>query len=75
MKYGYFDDKAREYVITRSADHAAAVDQPSAVRAISVILSHRRRLFYYRDARLRWLTRGRYNNARRFRRPLRLRAR
>ena len=61
--YGQFDDAAREYVIT-PARHAAAVAELPRARTISSASARTPRGGYtfWRDAKLRRLTRYRYNN-------------
>lgn len=61
MKYGHFDDKAREYVIDtpRTPYRGLTI---SAANSSLASQQYRRRLLLYRDARLRRVTRYRYNN-------------
>jgi cellobiose phosphorylase len=62
MRFGYFDDKNREYVITTPRTPYPWINYLGSERFFSLI-SHRAGGYcFYRDARLRRLTRYRYNN-------------
>ena len=61
MKFGHFDDNAREYVITNPK--TPTLDQlPGQRRFLRPSIQHRRWLHLYKDAKFRRLTRYRYNN-------------
>ena len=62
MKYGYFDDKAREYVITRPDTPLPWINYIGCQSYFGILSATGGGYSYYRDARLRRLTRGRYNN-------------
>ncbi|TPW27474.1 glycosyl transferase [Martelella alba] len=62
MKYGYFDDTAREYVITRPDTPYPWVNYIGCEGYFGILSATGGGYSYYRDARLRRLTRGRYNN-------------
>ncbi len=62
MKYGYFDDKAREYVITRPDTPLPWINYIGCQGYFGILSATGGGYSYYRDARLRRLTRGRYNN-------------
>jgi cellobiose phosphorylase len=62
MKYGYFDDKAREYVITRPDTPMPWINYIGAENYFGILSATAGGYSYYKDARLRRLTRGRYNN-------------
>jgi cellobiose phosphorylase len=62
MKYGYFDDKNREYVITRPDTPLPWINYLGCQGYFGIISSTAGGYSYYRDARLRRITRGRYNN-------------
>jgi cellobiose phosphorylase len=62
MRFGYFDDKNREYVITTPDTPYPWINYLGTEDFFSLI-SHRAGGYcFYRDARLRRLTRYRYNN-------------
>jgi len=62
MRFGYFDDKNREYVITTPKTPYPWINYLGTESFFSLI-SHRAGGYcFYRDARLRRLTRYRYNN-------------
>ena len=62
MKYGYFDDRNREYVITRPDTPLPWINYLGC-QAYYGIISHTAGGYsFYRDARLRRITRSRYNN-------------
>lgn len=62
MKYGYFDDAAREYVITRPDTPYPWINYIGCEGYFGILSGTGGGYSYYRDARLRRLTRGRYNN-------------
>ena len=62
MKYGFFDDKNREYVITRPDTPLPWINYLGCQGYFGIISSTAGGYSYYRDARLRRITRGRYNN-------------
>jgi len=62
MKYGYFDDKNREYVITRPDTPLPWINYLGCQDYFGIISATAGGYSYYRDARLRRITRGRYNN-------------
>ncbi len=63
MKYGYFDDKNREYVITRPDTPLPWINYLGCEDYFGIISNTAGGYSFYRDARLRRLTRYRYNNA------------
>lgn len=63
MKYGYFDDSAREYVITRPDTPLPWINYLGSQDYFGLISNTAGGYSFYRDARLRRLTRYRYNNA------------
>ncbi|PKN92036.1 MAG: glycosyl transferase [Chloroflexi bacterium HGW-Chloroflexi-6] len=63
MKYGYFDDKAREYVITRPDTPLPWINYLGSQEYFGLISNTSGGYSFYKDARLRRLTRYRYNNA------------
>ena len=62
MKYGHFDDDAREYVITRPDTPLPWINYIGCEDYFGILSATGGGYSYYRDARLRRLTRGRYNN-------------
>ena len=62
MKYGYFDDKNREYVITRPDTPLPWINYLGCESYLGILSATGGGYSYYRDARLRRITRGRYNN-------------
>ena len=62
MKYGHFDDKAREYVITRPDTPLPWINYLGCESYFGIISNTAGGYSFYRDARLRRLTRYRYNN-------------
>ena len=62
MKYGFFDDQAREYVITRPDTPYPWINYIGCEGYFGILSATAGGYSYYRDARLRRLTRGRYNN-------------
>jgi cellobiose phosphorylase len=63
MKYGYFDDSAREYVITRPDTPLPWINYLGCEAYFGLISNTAGGYSFYKDARLRRLTRYRYNNA------------
>lgn len=62
MRYGYFDDLAREYVITRPDTPLPWLNYLGSENYFGLISNTAGGYSFYRDARLRRLTRYRYNN-------------
>ncbi len=62
MKYGYFDDQQREYVITRPDTPLPWINYLGCEAYFGIISNTGGGYSFYRDARLRRLTRYRYNN-------------
>jgi len=62
MKYGYFDDKRREYVITRPDTPLPWINYLGCEDYFGIISNTAGGYSFYRDARLRRLSRYRYNN-------------
>jgi cellobiose phosphorylase len=62
MQYGYFDDQNREYVITRPDTPLPWINYLGSERFFGLISNTAGGYAFYRDARLRRLTRYRYNN-------------
>jgi cellobiose phosphorylase len=63
MRYGYFDDKRREYVITRPDTPLPWINYLGSKAYFSLISNTAGGYSFYKDARLRRLTRYRYNDA------------
>ena len=63
MKYGFFDDTQREYVITRPDTPLPWINYLGCEAYFGIISNTAGGYSFYRDARLRRLTRYRYNNA------------
>ena len=63
MSYGFFDDKKREYVITRPDTPLPWINYLGCESYFGIISNTGGGYSFYRDARLRRLTRYRYNNA------------
>ena len=63
MKYGHFDDIAREYVITRPDTPLPWINYLGCEDYFGLISNTAGGYSFYKDARLRRLTRYRYNNA------------
>ncbi len=63
MKFGYFDDSHREYVITQPDTPLPWMNYLGSEAYFSIITNTAGGYSFYRDARLRRLTRYRYNNA------------
>ncbi len=62
MKYGYFDDEQREYVITRPDTPLPWINYLGCEDFFGLISNTAGGYAFYQDARLRRLTRYRYNN-------------
>ncbi|MCS7286344.1 MAG: glycosyl transferase [Anaerolineae bacterium] len=62
MKYGYFDDRQREYVITRPDTPLPWINYLGCEEYFGIISQTAGGYSFYKDARLRRLTRYRYNN-------------
>jgi cellobiose phosphorylase len=62
MKYGYFDDKNREYVITQPDTPLPWINYIGNENYFGLISNTGGGYSFYQDARLRRLTRYRYNN-------------
>ncbi len=62
MKFGYFDDKEREYVITQPDTPLPWINYLGSEDYFGIISNTAGGYSFYRDARLRRLTRYRYNN-------------
>ncbi|CAG0930373.1 cellobiose phosphorylase [Thermoflexales bacterium] len=63
MKYGHFDDVNREYVITQPDTPLPWINYLGSEEYFGIISNTAGGYSFYRDARLRRLTRYRYNNA------------
>jgi len=63
MKFGYFDDPQREYVITQPDTPLPWINYLGCQAYFGIISNTAGGYSFYRDARLRRLTRYRYNNA------------
>lgn len=62
MKFGYFDDNNREYVITTPTTPYPWINYLGSEAFFSIISNTAGGYSFYRDARLRRITRYRYNN-------------
>ena len=62
MQYGYFDDQSREYVITRPDTPLPWINYLGCQEYFGLISNTAGGYSFYRDARLRRITRYRYNN-------------
>ena len=62
MQYGYFDDPAREYVITRPDTPLPWINYLGSDGFFSLISNTGGGYSFYKDAKLRRITRFRYNN-------------
>jgi cellobiose phosphorylase len=62
MQYGYFDDQNREYVITRPDTPLPWINYLGCQAYFGIISNTAGGYSFYRDARLRRISRGRYNN-------------
>jgi len=63
MKYGHFDDEHREYVITRPDTPLPWINYLGSEAYFGLISNTAGGYSFYKDARLRRITRYRYNNA------------
>ena len=63
MKYGHFDDQKREYVITQPDTPLPWINYLGCQAYFGIISNTAGGYSFYRDARLRRITRYRYNNA------------
>ncbi|HET9059691.1 MAG TPA: glycosyl hydrolase family 65 protein [Acidimicrobiales bacterium] len=63
MRYGHFDDERREYVIDNPATPLPWVNYLGTESLFGIISNTAGGYTFYKDARLRRLTRYRYNNA------------
>jgi len=63
MKFGHFDDQNREYVITQPDTPLPWINYLGCQEYFGIISNTAGGYSFYRDARLRRLTRYRYNNA------------
>jgi cellobiose phosphorylase len=63
VRYGYFDDERREYVITQPDTPLPWINYLGSEAYFGLISNTAGGYSFYRDARLRRLTRYRYNNA------------
>ena len=63
MKYGYFDDANREYVITTPRTPLPWINYLGSEDFFTLLSNTAGGYSFYRDARLRRITRYRYNNA------------
>ncbi len=63
MRFGHFDDEQREYVITRPDTPLPWINYLGSDDYLGLISNTAGGYSFYRDARLRRLTRYRYNNA------------
>ncbi|HZY45720.1 MAG TPA: glycosyl transferase, partial [Anaerolineae bacterium] len=63
MRYGHFDDEQREYVITQPDTPVPWINYLGCENYFGLISNTAGGYSFYRDARLRRLTRYRYNNA------------
>jgi cellobiose phosphorylase len=63
MQFGHFDDECREYVITRPDTPLPWINYLGCESFFGLISNTAGGYAFYRDARLRRLTRYRYNNA------------
>ncbi|MBI3748219.1 MAG: hypothetical protein HY262_05180 [Chloroflexi bacterium] len=63
MRFGQFDDERREYVITRPDTPLPWINYLGSDEYFGIISNTAGGYSFYRDARLRRLTRYRYNNA------------
>ncbi|MBI9072742.1 MAG: glycosyl transferase [Melioribacteraceae bacterium] len=62
MKFGYFDDEKREYVITDPKTPYPWINYLGSEEFFSIITNTGGGYSFYKDARLRRITRYRYNN-------------
>ncbi len=62
MRYGYFDDRHKEYVITKPQTPYPWINYLGTEAFFSIISNTAGGYCFYKDARLRRITRYRYNN-------------
>ena len=62
MKFGYFDDQNKEYVITTPQTPLPWINYLGSEDFFSLVSNTVGGYSFYRDARMRRLTRYRYNN-------------
>ena len=62
MQYGFFDDKRKEYVIETPATPMPWINYLGSEDFFSLVSNTGGGYSFYRDARLRRITRYRYNN-------------
>ena len=62
MKFGYFDDTAKEYVITNPQTPLPWINYLGSNEFFSLISNTAGGYSFYKDAKLLRLTRDRYNN-------------
>jgi cellobiose phosphorylase len=62
MKYGYFDDDKKEFVITAPATPYPWINYLGSEKLFGLLSNTGGGYTFYRDAKLRRLTRYRYNN-------------
>jgi cellobiose phosphorylase len=63
MRYGFFNDKHREYIITRPDTPLPWINYLGSEAYFSLLSNTGGGYSFYKDARLRRLIRFRYNNA------------
>src|SRR5512143_780807 len=63
MRFGHFDDERREYVTTRPDTPLPWINYLGSEDFFGIVSNTGSGYAFYRDARLRRLTRFRYNNA------------
>src|SRR5260370_8481264 len=63
MKFGYFDDSNREYIITQPDTPLPWINYLGSQAYFGIISNTAGGYSFYLDARLRRITRYRYNNA------------
>ena len=63
MRFGHFDDERREYVIDRPDTPLPWINYLGTETYFGIVSNTAGGYSFYRDARLRRLTRYRYNNA------------
>ena len=62
MKFGHFDDQKREYVITNPRTPYPWINYLGCEDFFSIVTNTAGGYSFYKDARLRRITRYRYNN-------------
>ena len=62
MRYGHFDDEAREYVLDRPDPPLPWINYIGSEDYFGIVTQTGGGYAFYKDARLRRLTRFRYNN-------------